>query len=152
VCTPELASTLRSPDDLRNATLIVVSNMPNEWPHWFEAARLRSPPHPAGEASFESNAMAMQAALDGVGVAIAQFPYVSDALATGRLVAPFPIIAHTRDSWFLEYRPVRREDPALLAFREWLHQEADRERQVETELVNRGSMGAIRARTKVRKR
>jgi LysR family glycine cleavage system transcriptional activator/LysR family transcriptional regulator of beta-lactamase len=96
--------------------------------------------------------MAMQAALDGVGVAIAQFPYVSDALATGRLVAPFPIIAHTRDSWFLEYRPVRREDPALLAFREWLHQEADRERQVETELVNRGSMGAIRARTKVRKR
>src|SRR3546814_10585068 len=40
VCTPKLASTLRSPDDLRNATLIVVSDMPNEWPHWFEAAGL----------------------------------------------------------------------------------------------------------------
>ena len=142
VCTPELASALRSPDDLRNATLIVVSNMPNEWPHWFEAARLRSPLHPAGEVSFESNAMAMQAALDGVGVAIAQFPYVSDALAAGRLVAPFPIIAPTRGGWFLEYRPVRREDPALLAFREWLHQEADCERQVEAELVNRVSMGS----------
>src|SRR3546814_13256872 len=75
---------LRSPDDLLNATLIVASNMPNEWPHWFEAARLRSPLHSAGEVSFESNAMAMQAALDGVGIAIAQFPYVSDALAAGR--------------------------------------------------------------------
>jgi LysR family glycine cleavage system transcriptional activator/LysR family transcriptional regulator of beta-lactamase len=152
VCTPELASTLHSTDDLHNATLIVVSNMPNEWQYWFEAARLRAPLGPAGEVSFESNAMAMQAALDGVGVAIAQLPYVSDALAAGRLVAPFPIIAHTQGGWFLEYRPVRREDPALLAFRKWLHQEADCERQVEAELVNRGSMGAIRPRTRVRKR
>src|SRR3546814_18357160 len=38
VCTPKLASTLRSPDDLRNATLIVVSDMPNDCPHWFEPA------------------------------------------------------------------------------------------------------------------
>jgi LysR family glycine cleavage system transcriptional activator/LysR family transcriptional regulator of beta-lactamase len=151
VCTPELASTLHSPDDLRNATLIVVSNMPNEWPHWFAAAGLRAPLQPAAEVSFESNAMAMQAALDGVGIAIAQLPYVSDALAAGRLIAPFPIIAPTREGWFLEYRPVRREDPALLAFREWLNQEADRERQVETELVGQGSIRAIRARTRLRK-
>ena len=152
VCTPELASTLRSPDDLLNATLIVASNMPNEWTHWFEAARLRSPLHSAGEVSFESNAMAMQAALDGVGIAIAQFPYVSDALAAGRLVAPFPIVAPTGDGWLLEYRPIHREDPALIAFREWLHQEAECERQVETEFVNRGSMRTIRPRASVRKR
>jgi LysR family transcriptional regulator of beta-lactamase len=140
VCTPKLASTLRSPDDLRNATLIVVSHMPNEWPHWFAAAGLRSPVHPAGEVSFESNVMAMQAALDGVGVAIAQIPYVSDALAAGRLVAPFPIVAHTVGGWLLEYRAIRKEDPALLAFRGWLHQEADRARQVENMLVKQGSI------------
>lgn len=150
VCTPELASPLHSPGDLRNATLIVVSNMPSEWPHWFAAAGLRAPLQPAAEVSFESNAMAMQAALDGVGIAIAQLPYVSDALAAGRLIAPFPIIAHTREGWFLEYRPVRQEDPALLAFREWLHQEADRERKVETELVNRRSMEDVRARARPR--
>lgn len=126
VCTPQLASTLRSPDDLRSATLIVVSEMPDEWPHWFEAAGLHAPVHPAGEVSFESNVMAMQAALDGVGVAIAQVPYVSDALAAGRLVAPFPIIAHTAGDWLLEYRAIRKDDPALRAFRDWLHQEADR--------------------------
>jgi LysR family glycine cleavage system transcriptional activator/LysR family transcriptional regulator of beta-lactamase len=151
VCTPELASTLRSPDDLRNATLIVASNMPNEWPHWFAEAHLFSPLHPAGEVSFESNAMAMQAALDGVGVAIAQFPYVSDALTAGRLVAPFPIVAPTGEDWLLEYRPVHRKDPALLAFREWLHQEADCERQVEAELVNRESMGAMGSRASARR-
>ncbi len=136
VCTPGIAATLRSPGDLRNAILIVASNMPNEWPHWFEAAGLRSPVHPAGEVSFESNAMAMQAALDGVGVAIAQIPYVGDALAAGRLVAPFPIVARTVGDWLLEYRSVRKEDPALLAFRGWLHQEADRARQVGNLLVS----------------
>lgn len=126
VCTPRLASTLRSPADLRNANLIVVSGMPNEWPQWFEAAGLRFPVHPANEVSFESNIMAVQAALNGIGVAIAQIPYVSDALAAGRLVAPFPIIAHTAGAWCLEYRSIRKEDPALLAFRGWLHQEANR--------------------------
>ena len=83
------------------------------------------------------NAMAMQAVLDGVGIAVAQVAYVSDALAAGRLVVPFPILARKQESWFLQYRPVRREDPALLAFRNWLHGEAERQRAVEAEWVNR---------------
>ena len=41
-----------------------------------------------GEVVFDHNAMAMQAVLDGVGVAIAQPLYVTDALKAGRLVAP----------------------------------------------------------------
>ena len=56
--------------------------------------------------------MAMQAVLDGVGIAVEQLAYVGDALAAGRLVAPFPIVAHKSESWFLEYRPVRREEPS----------------------------------------
>ncbi len=65
VCTPQIASSLRSVSDLNSATLIRVSNMPNDWPCWFEAAGLRHPALSAGEVLFESNAMAMQAALDG---------------------------------------------------------------------------------------
>jgi LysR family transcriptional regulator, regulator of gene expression of beta-lactamase len=86
----------------------------------------------------------MQAVLDGVGVAVAQLCYVSDALAAGRLVAPFPIVAHTREFWLLEYRPVRREDPALLAFRDWLLSEAERQSRVEAELVARPARPASR--------
>ena len=137
VSTPKLASSLRSVGDLRNATLIRVSQMPNEWPCWFEAAGLESSFHGGGEALFESNAMAMQAVLDGVGVAVAQLAYVADAIATGRLVTPFPIIAHKQEKWMLEYRPNRERDPALLAFREWLHDEAQQQRQVEADLLNR---------------
>ena len=137
VCTPAIASGLRHPSDLRGATLIFVTHMPNEWPCWFEAAGLSLPVRPTGEVLFDGNAMAMQAVLDGVGIAVEQLAYVGDALAAGRLVAPFPIIARKREEWFLEYRPIRRDDPALLAFRDWLHGEAERQRRVEAELLNR---------------
>lgn len=137
ICTPAVASGLQSLNDLQSSTLIRVSHMANDWPCWFEAARLSLPVRRTGEVLFESNAMAMQAALDGVGIALAQLPYVSDALVAGRLVAPFPIIAHKKETWFLEYRPVRRDDPALQSFRDWLHSEAAREREAEAAFLTR---------------
>jgi LysR family transcriptional regulator, regulator of gene expression of beta-lactamase len=146
VCTPELAAGLRKPSDLRNATLIFVAHLSNDWPCWFEAAGLRAPIRAAGEVFFDNNAMAMQAVLDGVGVATAQPLYVTDALKAGRLVAPFPIVATKRESWYLEYRPGRETDAALLAFRDWLHSEAERQRQLEADLLDRSARPASRKR------
>jgi DNA-binding transcriptional LysR family regulator len=79
----------------------------------------------------------MQAVLTGVGIAAAQLLYITDALATRRLVAPFPIVATKKEAWYLEYRPGRADDPALIAFRDWLQGEAKRQRQIEAELVKR---------------
>jgi LysR family transcriptional regulator of beta-lactamase len=135
VCTPALAAGLRHPSDLRKAPLIFVPHLANDWACWFDAAGLRQPIRPGGEVFFDNNAMAMQAVLDGVGVAIAQPLYVTDALMSGRLVAPFPIIATKREGWYLEYRPFRAEEPALLAFRQWLHDEAKRQRETEAVLL-----------------
>jgi LysR family glycine cleavage system transcriptional activator/LysR family transcriptional regulator of beta-lactamase len=139
VCTPALAARLRRPSDLLDATLLVVSHLADDWPCWFKAAGMQVPFRPASEVKFESNAMAMQAVLDGVGVAIAQLAYVSDALTAGRLVAPFPTAAYTSDAWFLQYRPVRESDAALLAFRGWLLDEAERQRQVEAKLLRQSA-------------
>ncbi len=146
VCAPELAAVLRQPSDLRKATLIFVPHLSNDWPCWFEAANLRTPIRPAGEVFFDSNAMAMQAVLDGVGVATAQLLYVTDALKAGRLVAPFPIVATKRESWYLEYRPARETDAALLAFRDWLQGEAERQRQTEVDLLDRPVRPTLRKR------
>ena len=137
VCTPALASRLRTPDDLREATLIFVSHMADDWPRWFEAAGLHRRVRPSSKLSFDNNAMAMRAVADGAGVAIAQPIYVTDALAAGRLIAPFPIVARTPESWFLEYRPNRKEDLALIAFREWLRCEIARQLEAETKVLNR---------------
>jgi LysR family transcriptional regulator, regulator of gene expression of beta-lactamase len=129
VCTPALAKGLRHPRDLKRATLIVVAHLREQWTWWFEAAGLPHPIQPAGEVVFESSPMAIQAVLDGVGVAVAQLPYVSDALAAGRLVTPFPIVPRKYESWYLAYRPVRKDDPGLRVFRDWLHSEAKQQRE-----------------------
>lgn len=139
VCSPALAAGLHHPSDLRRAPLIVVPHLSGDWPSWFEAAGQRGPIQRGSKISFDNNAMAMQAALDGVGVAVAQTLYVTGALAAGRLVAPFPIVATKREAWHLEYRPNRSDDPALSAFRVWLLEEAERQRQIEVELIQRPS-------------
>jgi DNA-binding transcriptional LysR family regulator len=66
--------------------------------------------------------MALQAALDGVGVAIGLRPYVEDDIAMGRLVAPFSLSVPKGRAWYLVYRAFRETDPALIAFRDWLRQ------------------------------
>ncbi|MBN8714044.1 MAG: LysR family transcriptional regulator [Xanthomonadales bacterium] len=124
VCTPALAKALHHPRDLRQATLIVVAHLHEQWAWWFKAAGVRPAFKPKAEVTFESSAMAIQAVLDGVGVAVAQLPYVSDALESGRLVAPFHATGKKYESWYLAYRPARAHDPALAEFRAWLLAEA----------------------------
>ncbi|HYH37447.1 MAG TPA: LysR substrate-binding domain-containing protein [Azospirillum sp.] len=118
VCAPSLAAALRRPEDLLTATLLSNSQWPNDWAQWFAAAGLPAPP--ARELSFGSYAMALQAALDGVGVTLAIEPYIVDDVAAGRLVTPFPLAVPMGRSWYLVSRPARREDPGFAAFRDWL--------------------------------
>jgi DNA-binding transcriptional LysR family regulator len=76
---------------------------------------------------FDSYAMALQAAVDGVGVAIGLRPYVVDDLASGRLVAPFKLAVPKGQAWYLVYRPFRQDDAALVAFRDWLTANVERD-------------------------
>ena len=131
VCSPDVAAKLSSSADLRNAVLIRLSNMPDDWRLWFKAARLRFPSRRTGDLTFESSSMAIQAALDGAGIAVAQLPYVSDALSRGSLVAPFKLVVRKSESWFLEYRPTQKKNPAFTCFSHWLRQEAKRQRQAD---------------------
>ncbi|CAM5204554.1 LysR family glycine cleavage system transcriptional activator OS=Castellaniella defragrans OX=75697 GN=HNR28_001162 PE=3 SV=1 [Castellaniella defragrans] len=127
VCTSTLAKQLREPRDLCKVPAIVVAHLRDQRDWWFQAMDIKS----AGalqEVSFGSSAMAVQAVLDGVGVLVAQLPYVSDALASGRLVAPFGIPRQRYESWYLAFRDVRAEDAALGVFREWLREEAKHQR------------------------
>ena len=48
-------------------------------------------------------------------------------------------IATKQEAWYFEYRPPRAEEPALLAFRQWLHDEAKRQRETEAELMQRAT-------------
>jgi LysR family glycine cleavage system transcriptional activator/LysR family transcriptional regulator of beta-lactamase len=130
VCTPQVAKHLRRVQDLRKVTGIAVAHLGEQWIWWSRAMGNENTVRCGSEASFGSSSMAVQAALDGVGVAVAQIHYVSDALAAHRLVAPFGIPPQRYESWYLAARPVRSQEPALAWFRDWLLAEATRQMQL----------------------
>lgn len=122
VCTPALAKRLKQPADLASATLLDVSHSTEDWPQWLAAAGLES--LTGRGPSFGTYAMALQAALDGGGVAIGLRPYVVDDLAARRLVQPFRLTVPKRRAWYIAYRRERAQEAGLVAFRAWLHEVA----------------------------
>ena len=119
VCAPTIARRMRTPGDLRNETLLQVARQDDDWPSWLRAAGLKLRRDRRGP-RFDSYALALQAAVDGLGVAIGLGPYVEDDLAAGRLVAPFAVTVPKDRAWYLIASPVRRDDPSFAAFRDWL--------------------------------
>ncbi len=139
VCSPELLSgkdPLRDPDDLEHHILLHIDwkNTEASWQMWLLAAGcshidgIRGP-------RFSQESMAVQAALDGHGVALVGDRLVADHLASGRLVAPFH--ADLKTPLTFAYHLLTAKDalhqPKIAAFRSWLleiaQQEADERRR-----------------------
>lgn len=122
VCSPALGANLRRPADLKNATLLRVAHAMDDWPRWLKAAGVAKIASKGPQ--FEFYGQALQAAADGVGVAMGIRPYIDDDLAAGRLVTPFAQTVPKGERWYLVYNPARIEEPGFAAFRGWLMQAA----------------------------
>ena len=118
VCSPLMAETLSKPEDLRRATLLRVSHAADDWPAWLHAASVRR--LSATGPVFGYYGQALQAACDGLGVAMGIRPYVDDDLRAGRLIAPFNLWVPKGLSWFLIYLASRRDETAFQAFHKWI--------------------------------
>ena len=75
---------------------------------------------------FGTGTDAVQAALDGNAVALAELTVVAGDIAEGRLVRPFELgITVGRDfAYYLVYPARNADDPRIVAFRDWLLAEA----------------------------
>jgi LysR family glycine cleavage system transcriptional activator len=122
VCAPRLARKLTSPGHLATQTLLRVAHAEGDWPLWCTKAGLSGVE--ATGPVFEYYGQALQAACDGVGVAIGIRPYIDDDLLAGRLVAPFDLTVPKGSRWYLIYRSAQRESPAFQAFARWIRRAA----------------------------
>lgn len=122
VAAPRLAARLKRPADLRGADLIRVTHAQEDWPLWLKAAGVAR--LTARGPAFDYYGHALQAASDGVGVAMGIRPYIDDDLRAGRLVAPFALTVPKGKEWHLAYRDYQRDRRDFAAFRRWLMQEA----------------------------
>ena len=69
---------------------------------------------------FEFYGHALQAAVDGLGIAMGIRPYIDDDLAAGRLVAPFALSVPKGMRWYLVYRGFSTGQRDFAAFRRWI--------------------------------
>jgi len=129
VCSPALLqrNPLVVPDDLRAHTLLHTSSLPRLWPDWLAKAHV-SALEPAASLTFDHFYLTLQAAVDGVGVAMGPTALVADDLAAGRLVAPFASPCLPSRS-YCAYVPERKAGDELVSlFCAWLEREGARRR------------------------
>jgi DNA-binding transcriptional LysR family regulator len=121
VCTPTLAARLKQPADLARETLLHSMMRPDGWDIWLAAQGVHDIAAAKGP-RFANAALAYQAAIEGLGVAIAQYPYVEADLAAGRLVSPFPLPVGTDQGYYLVCAKRRANQPMIRMFRKWIQE------------------------------
>ena len=122
VCSPKLLDgpePLRRPDDLASHTLLHVVGFLEDWQVWLTAANVDGV-DPTGGLKFDLILNALQAAIDGLGVALGRTALVEGDLATGRLVAPFDISLPIEAAYYVVAPEQTADLPKIEAFREWL--------------------------------
>ncbi|PTV74714.1 LysR substrate-binding domain-containing protein [Agrobacterium pusense] len=118
LCTPKLAETLKAPADLMEATLLR-SYRADEWSSWFAAAGVTPAAQVNAGIVFDTSLGMMEAALQGLGVALAPPSMFSRHLASGAVIQPFPVTVSLGSYWLtrLQSKP---PTPAMQVFSEWL--------------------------------
>jgi LysR family glycine cleavage system transcriptional activator len=98
--------------------LLRVAHSPDDWPLWLKTAGITR--LTARGPEFQFYGQALQAAVDGLGIAMGIRPYIDDDLAAGRLIAPFALSVPKGMRWYLVYRGFRAEQRDFAAFRRWI--------------------------------
>ena len=123
VCSPTLRSgkrPLRKPEDLRDHVLLHTTTNSDDWRLWLTASGLPSDISRQPGITFDLILMTVQAAIDGIGVAMGRTSYVQDDIAKGRLVVPFEITLPADAGFYLVSPEAVADPPKLRAFRHWL--------------------------------
>ena len=131
VCSPRLpteAKPLATPADLRQHVLIHDETVNDEerqpgWREWLASVKVSGIDAERGP-RFSNSLLAIEAALDGQGVALSLRPLVEADIAAGRLIVPFEQSVPSPYAYYLVVRKTIAARPSVAAFRDWLLREA----------------------------
>ncbi len=125
LCGRRYRDRLKTFDDLRKVPLIDTAFLP-EWPIWLEAMGLQSL-KPRQSMAFDSTKIAVEAAIEGAGVALGPPDLFREEIEEGRLFQPFPQVVESGKAWWFVCPATTAERPKIKAFRAWLDEELERE-------------------------
>ena len=119
VCNKALALNLKSGSALAQSTKIEVLQSPLDWEVWsqhnkFDGLQL------ANIQQFDSLMLAIEAAIQGIGVLVIPEFIVHDDLRAGRLVSPLGRPVPQLGCWYVAYTNARKFDKGIMGFKKWL--------------------------------
>jgi LysR family glycine cleavage system transcriptional activator len=126
MCTPEFRDehNIRKPADLLRVPRITPEDI--WWRHWFEQAGIEPPLARAGGIRLDTQSMEGNAVVAGAGVAMLTPMFWRRTIATGQLVQLFPLLDVEETGYWLVYPEYKRQQPKIMAFRDWLMGEIER--------------------------
>ncbi|MGV2291654.1 LysR substrate-binding domain-containing protein [Trinickia sp. YCB016] len=128
VCAPALLARRQDQDgiDLNRFTLLHVLASDDQryltWQHWLKAAGIEGVDTQGGY-EFDLLDHAIRAAVDGLGITIADRNMIARELASGQLTQVLNVHVDGHQSYWLVTRPEQTALPHLVQFKEWLQQE-----------------------------
>jgi LysR family glycine cleavage system transcriptional activator len=127
VCSPSPPSDgkpLRRPEDLAHHTLLHTTVSREDWQLWLTASGLPISIAARRGLMFDQGFMAVQAAMEGLGVALGRTHLVEADIAAGRLIAPFDVVLPQDAGYYVVAPEATADTPKINLFREWLMQSA----------------------------
>jgi LysR family transcriptional regulator, glycine cleavage system transcriptional activator len=120
-CSPELLRRrpVETVHDLRHHTILLSATTRSAWSHWLSvagAADLKS----FRQMELEHASLQLQAAVEGLGVALASMPLIEGDIAAGRLVCPIAAPEWNAGYYEIVMNDERAENPAVRTFRDWI--------------------------------
>jgi LysR family transcriptional regulator, glycine cleavage system transcriptional activator len=127
VCSPALLNGRRrlDPADLKEAVLLHVNDR-QDWKKWLEAAGIKDVDLSRGPILNQAS-MAIDAAADGQGIALARTALAVWDLLAGRLVRPFGLALPVPYAYWIVCPKATANLPKIVAFSDWLISQAERD-------------------------
>ena len=110
---------LNCPVDLSKHTLLHFSAYPDDWQAWLTMAGVPNL-KPLGNLTFDDTTAVMQAAINGLGVALSMHAIAAADIANGSVVSPFGLSLPKETGYYLVTPIGSREQPKITAFHDWV--------------------------------
>ena len=114
-------TTIDKPQDLADYPLIHVEQMERreDWGDWFVRAGVDDLSSATGY-NFNDAGLALDHAVQGQGIVLGSVTLAKDLIASGKLVRPFECALETEFTYYLVYRPDKKNNANVERLRRWL--------------------------------
>ena len=129
VCSPEFAAKYKLTElaQIHQVPLIDLSNMEDVWRRWSTRVGMDKPVEATNHLAFNNYDYSLQAAEQGLGLALAILPLENQALKSGRLVQPFTAKSKYDHDLYGVYRSEDKDRHDIQCFLNWLELAIDHE-------------------------